>query len=219
MKIFTEVYGCTANKADASLIEGILIENNHELVKKPEDSDILIVLTCTVIDTTEQKILSRLKKYNEAGKPIIIAGCMASIQTEKIKKILPNARFLPPQYSHHVIDLINSEKPVFKEEYKTSFTKHFDSITAPVSVAEGCMFSCAYCITTLARGNLRSFPITEIKKDVDLAVKKGCKEIQITAQDTSSYGLDNKNNLGTLLSEICKVQGDFRIRVGMMKDE
>jgi len=216
MKIFTKVYGCTANKADASLIKGILIENNYELVKKQEESDRIIVLTCTVIDTTEQKILSKLRKYKETGKPIIIAGCMASVQTEKIKKILPNARFLPPQYSHHVIDLINSGKTFFKDEHKTSFPKHFDSITAPVSIAEGCMFSCTYCITTLARGNFRSFPINEIKKDVDLAVKKGCKEIQVTAQDTSSYGLDSKSNLGDLLSEVCKVQGDFRIRVGMM---
>ena len=216
MKIFTDVYGCTANKADASLIQGILKKNNHELVEKPENSDTIIVLTCTVIDTTEQKILSKLKKYKELEKPVIIAGCMASVQTEKIRKILPNTKFLPPQYSHHITDIINSKKPAFKEEYKTSFPKYYDSITAPISIAEGCMFSCAYCITTLARGRLRSFPLEEIKKDVTSAVEKGCKEIQITAQDTSSYGLDTNSNLGNLLSEISKIQGEYRIRVGMM---
>ena len=47
-------------------------------------------------------------------------------------------------------------------------------------------------------------------------MNQGCKEIQITAQDTASYGLDTGDNLGDLLSHICKIEKDFRIRVGMM---
>ena len=216
MKIFVKVYGCTANKADASLIKGLLLKNNYKLVENSKDADIIIVLTCTVIDTTEQKILSKLKKYKETGKKIIVAGCMASAQSEKIKKILPNAKLLPPQYSHQIIDIIKKEKIVFEEKNKTESPKHFDSITAPISIAEGCMFSCTYCITTIARGKLRSFPITEIKKDVKFAVKNGCKEIQITAQDTSSYGFDSKSDLGKLIKNISQVEGDYRIRIGMM---
>ncbi len=216
MKTFVEVYGCTANKADASLIKGLLLENNYTLVENSKDADIIIILTCTVIGTTEQKILSKLKKYKITGKTVIIAGCMASVQKEKIKEVLPAARFLPPQHSHQIIDLIKNKKTVFKDEVKTSFPKHFDSITCPIAIAEGCMFSCAYCITTLARGKLRSFPKDEIKKDVFFAVKNGCKEIQITSQDTSSYGLDTNSNLGELIKEISLIQGNFRIRIGMM---
>ena len=147
---------------------------------------------------------------------MIIAGCMASVQTGKIKEILPDARFLPPQYSHQIVDLLEKEKIDFKDDSKTSFPKHFDSIAAPISIAEGCMFSCAYCITTLARGKLRSFPVDEIKKDVAFAVKSGCKEIQITAQDTSSYGTDNKTDLGELLRNISQIGGEYRLRIGMM---
>ncbi len=216
MKIFVKVYGCTANKADANLIKGLLLKNNYEIVEKIENADTIVVLTCTVINTTEQKIISQLKKYKKTGKKIIVAGCMASVQTDKIKKILPDAKFLPPQYSHHIIDLLENRKSNFKEEFKTSFPKHFDENFAPIAISEGCMFNCSYCITTIARGKLRSFPINDIKKEVCSALNNGCKEIQITSQDTSSYGLDNKENLGKLLKEICKVQGNFRIRVGMM---
>jgi len=214
MKIFVKVYGCTANKADASLIKGLLIENNYKIVEKEIDADIIVILTCTVIDTTEQKILSKLKNYK--GKTVIIAGCMASVQKDKIKEILPNAKFLSPQYSHQIINLIENKKIEFKDGTKTKFTKYFDSIISPISIAEGCMFSCAYCITTIARGNLRSFPISEVKKDVSFAVKSGCKEIQITAQDTSSYGFDTNSNLGELIKEISSIPGDYRIRIGMM---
>jgi threonylcarbamoyladenosine tRNA methylthiotransferase CDKAL1 len=216
MKIYLEVYGCTANKADASLIKGILKENKYEIVKNLSDADFAVILTCTVIDTTEQRMLSRIKKLKASGKKIIIAGCMASIQKEKIKKILPDARFLPPQYSHHIVDIIKNKNISFEEKNKTCFSKYYDEIIAPIAIAEGCMFSCSYCITTHARGKLRSFPINEIKKDVYNAVNSGCREIQLTAQDTSSFGLDKKTNLGKLLENVVEINKDFRIRIGMM---
>ena len=75
MKIYLEVYGCTANKSDASLIKGILKENKYEIVEKIDDADVLILLTCTVIDTTEQRMLSKLKKFKDLGKNIIVTGC------------------------------------------------------------------------------------------------------------------------------------------------
>ena len=56
----------------------------------------------------------------------------------------------------------------------------------------------------------------EITQDVCSAVKQGCKEIQLTAQDTSSYGLDFESNLGELLPNVSQIKGEYRIRVGMM---
>jgi len=216
MKVYVEVYGCTANKADASLIKGIIKESEHELVKSLDDANALVILTCTVIDTTEQRMISLLKKLKETGKRIVVAGCMASVQSEKIKSIVPNADLLPPRYSHHIIDVLNNRKIDFLDKNKTAVPKYFDDIFAQISIAEGCMFSCSYCITTLARGKLKSYPISEINRDAYIAVKNGCKEIQLTSQDTSSYGFDSNNDLGDLLRELSMLKGDFRIRVGMM---
>jgi len=216
MKIYLEVYGCTANKSDASLIKGILKENEYEIVEKIDDADVLILLTCTVIDTTEQRMLSRLKKFKDLGKKIIVTGCMASVQEDLVKSVVPNVQLLHPQYTSHIVDLLEDKKIPDSPKSKTALSKLYDDITAPISISEGCLFSCSYCITSLARGKLRSFPIDEIKKDVSSAVKSGCKEIQLTAQDTSSYGLDVKQDLGELLKKVTIVKGDYRIRVGMM---
>lgn len=216
MKIYIEVYGCTANKADASLIKGILRENNFEIVRSINESDLIIILTCTVIDTTEQRILSRIKKLKETGKKIIVAGCMASVQQEKIKKILPNARFLPPQYSHNILDIIRNKDTNLTHKNKTFFQKYYEDIFAPISISEGCLFNCSYCITSIARGKLISFPEREIIKDIKNAIKNDCKEIQLTSQDTSSYGLDINTNLGVLLDKIKTIKGKFKLRVGMM---
>ena len=216
MKVYLEVYGCTANKSDASLIKGILKENNYEIVNEINKADSLILLTCTVIDTTEQRMLSRLKVFKNTGKKIIVGGCMASIQSDQVKAILPNVKLLPPQYSHQIINIINDKKPIFSYKNKTQFSKYYEDIFAPVSIAEGCMLSCSYCITSLARGKLKSYPIDEITQDICSAIRKGCKEIQLTAQDTSAYGLDGKHNLGELLKNVSKIKGQFRVRVGMM---
>jgi MiaB-like tRNA modifying enzyme len=216
MKVYVEVFGCTANKSDASLIKGLIKDSDNELVDSLNEADSIVILTCTVIDTTEQRMISRLKTLKKTGKPIVVTGCMASVQKEKVKSAIPDAKLLPPQYSHHIIDILNHEKPIFKDGNKTLFSKYFDDLIAPISIAEGCMFSCSYCITSLARGKLRSFPISEIKNDVCFAIKNGCKEIQLTAQDTSSYGLDIKSDLGILLRNITEVKGEYRIRVGMM---
>ena len=216
MKVYVEVFGCTANKGDASLVRGVLKENGHEIVENIDNADALVILTCTVIDTTEQRMLSRLKIFKETDKKVIVAGCMASVQTDLIKSIIPNAGLLPPQYSHHVSELLEGKSVDFVEKNKTRFSKHFDDIIAPISIAEGCMFSCSYCITSHARGKLKSYPIDEIVNDICFAINQGCREIQLTAQDTSSYGLDIKQNLGELLTNVSKIKGEYRIRVGMM---
>ena len=65
MNVYLEVYGCTANKSDASLILGLIKEKHHKIVKKMDDADVLILLTCTVIGTTEQRMLSRLRAFKK----------------------------------------------------------------------------------------------------------------------------------------------------------
>ena len=216
MRVYLEVYGCTANKSDASLIKGILKDNKHKIVEKIDDADFIVLLTCTVIDTTEQRMLSRLKTFKKTGKKIIVAGCMASIQSSSIRKIIPDAKLLPPQYSHHIVDILENKETTFVDKNKTLFSKYYEDVIAPISIAEGCMFSCTYCITSLARGKLKSYPIDEITQDIYSAIRDGCKEIQLTAQDTSSYGLDCGRNLGELLVNLSEIKGRYRIRVGMM---
>jgi MiaB-like tRNA modifying enzyme len=216
MQIYLETYGCTANKSDESIIRGILKKENHKIVNNIEDADALVLLSCTVIGTTEQRMLSRIKIFNKTKKKMIIAGCMPSVQSDLIKTIAPAAYLLPPQHIHYINDIIIGRNYDFKPKNKTLSPKNFKGISAPISIAEGCMLSCSYCITHFARGKLRSFPINEIISDVSNALIHGCKEIQITAQDTASYGFDIESNLGHLLTNISNINGNFRIRIGMM---
>jgi threonylcarbamoyladenosine tRNA methylthiotransferase CDKAL1 len=216
MNIYVETYGCTANKADEALLLGLLKYNGHRIVDNFNEADILVLLTCTVISTTEQRMLSRLKVFQNTKKKIIITGCMPAVQSDLLTTLIPDALLLQPQYIQYINDIIQGHKPALVETKKTMLPKYFNTVCAPIAIAEGCMLSCSYCITHFARGNLRSFPLQEIAADVCSALKQGCKEIQLTAQDTASYGLDTHTNLGVLLNHICTIPGEFRIRVGMM---
>ncbi|PNX53702.1 MAG: hypothetical protein BV458_03100 [Thermoplasmata archaeon M9B2D] len=216
MKIYIETYGCTANKSDERLLIGLMTRDNHEVVQNIAQADVLVLLTCTVIGTTEQRMLSRLRVFQKTQKRIIVTGCMPTVQSDLIRSIVPQASLIPCQSIQYINDILKGNTPTFTESKKTMLPRLYDTIIAPIMIAEGCRLSCSYCITRFARGTLRSFPIHEIVSEVSCAVNQGCKEIQLTAQDTASYGLDTGTDLGALLSQVSILEGTFRIRVGMM---
>ncbi len=213
-RLYVETYGCTANKSDQSLVLGVLKHSGYEQVFSLEDADVVVLLTCVVIDTTEQRMLHRLKTLQNFDGVVVVSGCLASVGKQKIKDVLPKALTIHPRCLAQ-IDRLLAGKEVFESE-KAGGKKCFSGLSAPIAIAEGCRFSCSYCITCIARGRLRSFNQKSILDEVRLAVSSGCKEMLLTAQDTASYGTDSKDSLAGLLDEASKVDGDFRIRVGMM---
>ena len=209
-----EVYGCAANQGDASIMQGILMQHGHELVDNVREADAAIIVTCTVVATTEQRMLNRIKELKDETNKIVVAGCMASAQPELVKKVAKNAILLPPRYVHHIVDVLNGGRKYYFMP-KVGLPRKID-LRLNIPIADGCIYNCSYCITKKARGNLISYPIKDIVRDVKGAVEKGCKEIRLTCQDTASYGKDIGSNLAELINEVASIEGEFRIRVGMM---
>ena len=214
MKIYMEVYGCAAAQGDASIMQGIIEEKGHELVDDISQADFIVIVTCVVVDATQQRMISRIKKFKEMDKKIIVAECMASTFPHLIKKIDENAIILPPPYIHHIADVIEGKND-FVEKPKVGLPRKIE-IKLNIPIAEGCLYNCSYCITKIARGKLRSFPMEGLINDAKNAIEKGCKEIRLTAQDTASYGIDIGKSLPELINEIANIEGKFRIRIGMM---
>ncbi len=88
--------------------------------------------------------------------------------------------------------------------------------TAMIKIADGCLGSCSYCIVRRARGRLRSRPPGEVVAAVRRAVMAGAAEILLTAQDTGAYGKDIGRDLPGLIGQVNDVEGDFKVRIGMM---
>ena len=203
MKAYCEAYGCTMNKGEAEQMMDLLYTQGYEPTQNPEEADLIVLATCIVIQTTEQRMINRLEELSRYGKEMIVTGCMASALPEKVTEISSRARIIPAGE----LDRIGGE---WGEKLA------FHRVAGTVPIAQGCTGHCTYCITKLARGEIRSYDEDRL---VDMArryIEAGRKEIRITAQDTASYGVDTGTDLPALVKKVAALDGDFMVRVGMM---
>ena len=226
MKVYIQTYGCTFNKADAQIIAGVLNENDIDIVDSIEEADIVIVNTCYVKLPTENKIVYKIQKLQEEypDKKIIIGGCMVEIDPEKLDKIGPNVSWIGPHQLNKSADVVNAtycgevvRECGFSKESKVCVPKLTDdSLIHIIQICEGCLGACTFCCTRFARGPLNSYPIADIVEEARQAIEDGACEIQLTAQDTAAFGRDSGEKLSDLIKEVANLDGDFRVRVGMM---
>jgi MiaB-like tRNA modifying enzyme len=223
-KVFIESYGCSANLSDSQVIAGLLKEKKFEIVNSPKKSNLNIINTCIVKSPTEQRMIFRIKELTKLKKPLIVAGCMPKTSQRTIEKINPEASMIGPDSVEGIVDVasktIDGKKIIFTKDLrrpKICLPKlRSNPVIDIVPICIGCLGSCSYCSVRFAKGNLFSYPKEKIIKEIKSAVKGGCKEIWITSQDNSCYGKDINSSLSELLNEICKIDGEFFARVGMM---
>ena len=211
MRYYVESYGCTMNFGEGRILSEYMASLGHIEVSSAEEADIVVVNTCTVVETTEKRMVSRISELKRMGKEVIVTGCMAKVQPQRITVRLPSSIVLPPREYGSFAGLVASKYGVAGPA-----TKVKGSPDAIIPIAQGCLGNCTYCITKHARGRLSSYPVESILKRFDASLESGAKEILVTAQDTACYGFDTGTDLPALLSEMLKRDGDFRIRIGMM---
>ncbi|MCE5215368.1 MAG: tRNA (N(6)-L-threonylcarbamoyladenosine(37)-C(2))-methylthiotransferase [Methanobacterium sp.] len=226
MNLYIETFGCTFNQADSQIIVGLLEDEGMNMVDKPEDAEVLIINTCYVKKPTEQRVINRINTFKKdfPHKNLIITGCMVEIDPDKLNKIAPHAGWIGPHKIKNIPPAVKSSingDPIRltgpEKINKVSLPKsRFNPLIEIIQICEGCNEACSYCCTRIARGSLFSYPVELIKQEVEKAVKEGCVEIQLTAQDTAAYGKDTGDSLPKLINSITSIDGDFRVRVGMM---
>ncbi len=214
MKYFVESYGCTMNYGEGAQLAERMSGMGYEESPSAEEADIVILNTCTVVDTTEKKMVRRMTDLRSMGKEVIVTGCMAEVQPGRITVRLPDSLIISPQnYSEF------SDKVVTKYGCWHPLDHKDTGISAIVPIAQGCLGTCSYCITRFARGRLISYPAEELVAEFRKRIENGAKEILITAQDTACYGRDTGSSLPELLKTMLETPGDYRIRIGMMNPD
>ncbi|MGC8629521.1 MAG: tRNA (N(6)-L-threonylcarbamoyladenosine(37)-C(2))-methylthiotransferase [Thermoplasmata archaeon] len=204
MKIYTESYGCTMNKAETAQIDEAIKKNGYEQALDPAEADIILIGTCIVIQHTENHMLKRIEELKKYNKKMVISGCLPAIKKD-----------LPAEYAIITPKQLNGTLRLFDMNLDLKGIGGESPVAIPI--AQGCLGKCTYCITKLARGHLKSYPEQEIIRKAELSVSLGHKEIRVTAQDTAAYGKDRGTDLPELLKKIIQIPGEYRIRVGMME--
>ena len=221
-KIFVEAYGCSASFADSEMISGLIVNGGHTLATSPSESDLNLIVTCSVKDTTANKMMYRIKSLK--AKPLIVAGCLAKAEQSNVEKFTENASLLGPNSLGKTLDVINStlmgKKQIALEDSdlsKVGLPKvRLNSAVGIVEIASGCMSECTFCQTKLAKGDLSSYRLGDIVRQVQTEIKEGCKEVWLTSTDNGCYGFDIGTDLPTLVNAVSEIPKDFMIRVGMM---
>ena len=228
MKIYLETHGCTFNQADTDIMANILAKK-YDIVYDVEEADVIILNTCYVKLPTEQKMITKIRKYKTEfpDKKLIIGGCMVEVDDKRLEKFAGDDCWIGPHKLDKVDEVvekaINGE--VVHEYGKTRAIKagkgkkNSESLVHILQICEGCNGQCTFCCTRIARGFLISYPIDVIVEEAKDAVEHGCKELQVTAQDTACFGMDTGESFADLLNKLGAIEGDFRIRVGMMNPQ
>jgi len=221
-KIFVEAYGCSASFADSEMISGLVLNGGHTLVDNSSESDLNIVVTCSVKDSTANKMMYRIKSLK--SKPLIVAGCLPKAEKDTVEKFSGRASLLGPNSLGKTLQVINSalmgRKQIALEDSdlsKVGLPKvRLNPAVGIVEIASGCMSECTFCQTKLSKGDLSSYRLGDIVRQVQTEIKEGCKEVWLTSTDNGCYGFDIGTDLPSLVNEVVEIPENFMVRVGMM---
>ena len=214
MKVYVEAYGCTQNYGEARLMQEALASRGHSLTDEETRADAHVLVTCTVVEATERRMVRRMRSLAVHGKPLVVAGCMAAAQRDRVRALVPRAMLLPPRKWPAIVDLLDGDTAC-AERVAEAESRSVGWRDAIVPIAQGCAGRCTYCITRVARGSVRTYPVGQLVDQVRRNVARGAREIKLTGQDTAAYGRDTETSLAALLRALDAVEGDFRVRVGM----
>jgi MiaB-like tRNA modifying enzyme len=221
-KIWVEAYGCSASFADSEMISGLIVNGGHTLARNSSESDLNLIVTCSVKDATANKMIYRIKKLKT--KPLVVAGCLPKAERTTVEKFSENASMLGPNSLGKTIQVIEStlkgKKTVALEDTdlsKVGLPKvRLNPTVGIIEIANGCKSECTFCQTKLSKGDLNSYRIGDIVRQVSKEIKEGCKEVWLSSTDNGCYGFDIDSDLPTLVDSVSDIPNDFMIRIGMM---
>ncbi len=223
---YFENYGCQMNVADASEVKQALNDFGYKEIHN-ELADVVIINSCAVRGTAEDRVFSRLEHYHHLKKKnnftLILMGCVA--QKEK-DSILANAPWVDlvvgTHYKNRLPQIIkqyitNSKPQVYSQWGEYNFQNSVPSTKYPfkadMTIIHGCNKFCTYCIVPYTRGTEISRPSYDIINNARNLVDVGITEIQLLGQNVNSYGQDNGDiSFAQLLYELNKINGLKRIR-------
>src|SRR5512142_2338321 len=230
--IWTE--GCQMNIADSQRVGSSLEHLGYAFTDKAEEADVIVLNTCVVRQSAEDKALGRLTslrplKERKPGLVINLMGCLVGVRgAQKLREKLPFVDvFSPPSDPGPLVSFLSQGEIRMLESDET--TRRFAAmdgdlilpqhergqlISAHVPVVYGCSHACTFCIIPFRRGVERSRPVGDIVAEVRSLAEQGVKEVTLLGQIVDRYGKDVPDgpNLAALLHIVHEIDGIERIR-------
>lgn len=219
-KVFFKTFGCRTNTFDTQ----VMINALKDFIPTPyeEDSDIVVVNSCTVTNGADSGVRNYINRLQNEGKKIYFTGC--GVQTQG--KMLLDKGLVSGVFGHshkeNINALLNKKTNFFFDDDSESLDYKILSdfvgrSRAFIKIQEGCDFACSYCIIPSVRGRARSFPLSKIVQQVERLGDKGFSEFILTGTNMGSWGKDFKSSIAILVESLCAIPTLKRLRIGSLE--
>lgn len=213
--------GCEKNRVDSEHILGLLAQAGYQIDTNEELADYVVVNTCSFIQAAREESVRTLVEFAEANKKIVIAGCMAQHFKDELLEELPEAVAIVGSADYHkIVEVIQrveagervkavSEHLTYIADETTPRYRTTTEAVAYLRVAEGCDYSCAFCIIPHLRGKQRSRSIESIVTEAHQLAEQGVQELILISQITTNYGVDRYGK--PMLAELLRALGEVDV--------
>jgi ribosomal protein S12 methylthiotransferase len=244
MKLGFLSLGCPKNLVDGEVMLGLARDAGHEVTTDAGEADVIVVNTCAFIDAAKEESINailemaELKKRGGACKRLVVTGCLGERYRDQLKAEIPEIDVvLGTGEVPEIVGALNGIQPkavpvtLFKSTFDVQEPKAalptylYDAKTprlqttpkhyAYVKVAEGCDYTCAFCIIPTLRGKFRSRDEESIVREAERLASSGVRELLLISQDTTFFGIDRgeRGALARLLRRLNTVEGLTWIRL------
>ena len=213
-------FGCQMNAHDSEKIAGLLELNGYVESIEPKDSELIIINTCSIRKKAEDKFFSQLGRYKKLKTKkkdlkIVVTGCIAQQEGERIIKRAPYVDFVIGPQNIHLVGNLDTNQRILTSENIDISTLSIDAkrniqTKALINIMYGCNNFCSYCVVPYTRGREKSRASNEIIEEIKGLTLNGYKEFTLLGQNVNSYKSDI--NFVELLKKIEDIEDVVRIR-------
>lgn len=233
MKVSVLTLGCKVNQYESQAMLEQLVSAGFSACEPSAESDVVLINSCTVTATSDQKVRQSLRRARRANPNavIVLTGCMPQAFPELAEQLTDadivlgnsNRRSLLPdilQYfssRQRIVDIVPHEKAAAFESMHVD--RFYERTRAFIKIEDGCNRFCSYCIIPYARGRVRSKPLEELKQEVADIAANGYREVVLTGINLSAYGQELGLHLCDAVETACQPEGIVRVRLGSLEPE
>jgi ribosomal protein S12 methylthiotransferase len=215
--------GCPKNRVDTEVMLGLSDRAGFTIARAPEDADAIVVNTCGFIGEAKEESIDtilEMARYKADGKAkrLVVTGCLTQRYSGDLSRDLPEVdHFLGSGDVDKIVGALRGESPrdgvtmdpAYLYDDVTPRLQSLPAYTAYVKIAEGCDRPCSFCIIPKLRGGQRSRSAESVEREVRDLVSRGAVEINLVAQDLTTYGkdLDGELQLAQLVRRLAQVDG------------
>ncbi len=221
MKVGIVSLGCAKNLVDSERMWGVLQREGHELVH-PEEAEVVVVNTCgflgdAVRESVEAIVEAAGLKESGRCRRLVVTGCLVERYGDELRRELPEVDVFCGTGPTPPLEVLlggpaaaTARHPYDPDAPRALLTPPW---TAYLKVSEGCSRSCSFCVIPSLRGPMRSRTPDDLAAEAERLAGGGVKELNLVAQDLTSYGRDIGSSLEELLGRLCRIEGVRWIRL------